>query len=138
MVNKKSTLKTPCSKIAIMMTACAIVGGCASANTRYEQLNAHLDNSINCDTANEQIQELEANRISSTEEFANGVASVLPTSIVFNLIAGEYTNRAKIASGKYNDELRARITLIKTTCLLGETNTSASKADDTAELIALR
>lgn len=104
-----------------MICACAIIGGCASANNRYEQLNVHLANDIDCDTARAQISELEENKVSSSERFANGVATVLPTSIVLNLITGEYANRAKIASGHYDGEVQSRIDLIKQACMLDQT-----------------
>ena len=108
------------SKLGVLIFACVILGGCASANNRYDQLNSHLSTDVDCKQAKLQIAALEESKISDSEKLANGIASVLPTSIVLNLIVGEYSNRAKIASGHYEEQRQNRINYIKHDCMLEE------------------
>lgn len=107
-------------KASALLCFCAILGACSSANHRYQQLDAHLANSIDCEHAHMQISDLEQNKLSSSEKFANSVATVLPSSIVINLIAGEYSARAKLASGQFDDKVQMRIDDIKQTCMISE------------------
>ena len=103
-------------KVVILMTVFFILGGCASAVDRHQVVNAQVAQPINCDTAEQDIETLLEGKTSASEKFANGIALVLPTTALFNLISGEFTSRRSIATGKLNDILHMRISDIEKEC----------------------
>ena len=100
--------------ILVFVVLCC--SGCASAVNKHELLQAQLSMPIECMMAEEQIESLHSYEVDSTEQFANTVASILPTSIIFNLLTGEYTSRLKLANGEYNQQVSNRIAEIKQKC----------------------
>lgn len=103
-------------RLLLLLFSIVVLGGCASANGRYETLNAEIAKPINCQHAKMQIDLLEEAKVSKREKIANGIASILPTSIILNLITGEYSSRAKIASGKFDNTLYMKINAIHKEC----------------------
>lgn len=72
--------------------------------------------SVNCDTANEDIAKLEAEKKSSLEQMEKGVTSVMPSTAVLHLMTGTQQESKEIASGEYNERIDAHIERIKSTC----------------------
>lgn len=92
------------------------LGGCASAVGRHEQLQAHLTSPVDCITADNDIASLKKEKASSREKILNGLASLLPSSALLNIAAGEFTSRVSIASGKFNKRVENRIQDIQDSC----------------------
>lgn len=71
---------------------------------------------------------LRKEKASTSEKIANGVASILPTSVVYNLIAGEFSSRKAIAiaSGEFDEMLYMKIMDIEITCSLAATRNEQS------------
>lgn len=103
-------------KILVIVGLIVITSGCASAIDRHQVLQTELDMPIDCEHAQEQINQLQKNYVSSGEQLANGIASILPTAAILNLISGEYSSRWKLANGEYNDRLIMRIEDIEKEC----------------------
>lgn len=103
-------------KIFIVLSFVIFTTGCASAIDRHHSLQAELDMPIDCKHAQKQISQLQKNYVTSGEQFANGVASILPTAAILNLISGEYSSRWKLANGEYNERLIMRIEDIQKEC----------------------
>lgn len=99
--------------LVTLVLACT---GCASAVNKHQVLQHQLDMPIDCEMAEVQITKLEQEKVSGGEQLVNGLATVLPTSIVLNLLAGEYTSRWKLANGDFNDKLYMRIADIEEEC----------------------
>lgn len=92
------------------------LGGCASAVGKHEQLQAHLISPVDCLTADSEIASLQEEKASSGEKFLNGLASLLPSSALLNLVTGEFSSRVSIASGKFNKRVETRIQDIHDSC----------------------
>ena len=100
----------------ILLIAILSLGGCASAVGRHQQLQAHLSSPVNCLSADNDIAQLENEKASSGEKFLNGLASLLPSSALLNIVTGEYVSRVAIASGKFNRSVEERISDIEESC----------------------
>jgi uncharacterized protein YceK len=92
------------------------LGGCASAVGRHEQLQAHLTSPVDCINAESDIVSLQKEKASSGEKFLNGLASLLPSSALLNIVTGEFSSRVSIASGKFNKSVETRIQDIHDSC----------------------
>lgn len=81
-----------------------------------KQARADLARPVDCKTAKTDVAALEAERRSTTSKIGNGVKSVLPVSAAIRLLSGTYRDGVQVASGRYNQDLDAKIAKIKTTC----------------------
>lgn len=73
---------------------------------------------VNCSTATADVAALENEHRSTLNRLQNGVGSVLPISAAVRLLGGNYVNGAKVATGKYNRDLEAKVKEIRKTCNL--------------------
>ena len=92
----------------------AILAGC-STTTSTEQADL-LDQPINCATAEVDIAALEAAIPGAAERVAAGVRLIIPVSRLVGRATGKLDERREIASGRSEEDLRARIAEIKATC----------------------
>lgn len=92
------------------------LGGCASAVGKHKHLQAQLKSPVNCTNADSDIASLESEKASSKEKVLNGLASLLPTSVLLNIVTGEFASRVSIASGKFNKRVETRIKDIHDSC----------------------
>ena len=87
--------------------------GCASiSQTAKDQ----LDKEVNCSTAEWDIEILEGERASVAKQVAKGFTSVMPAAAAVGVLTGDYPSRIRVASGKYNKDIDAKIEEIKATC----------------------
>lgn len=100
-----------------------VLSGCASAVERHELAAEHLNKAVDCEEAHGHIASLESHKTTAGEKLVNGVASVLPTSILLNVILGEFTSRAAIATGAFDSKVDSKIQDIQNDCMLNEPNT---------------
>lgn len=104
--------------LLLSVTALLFLSGCASAVKRHELAQKHLNKDVNCDKASADIATLESHKSTTREKWVNGVASVLPTSILLNVILGEFGSRAAIATGVFDETVERKIKAIESGCML--------------------
>ncbi len=109
-------------KIIIALLVVGVVAGCAQT-TQTERADL-LDSPIDCATADLDIAALEAAVPGAGERAAAGVRLVVPVSRIAGRVTGQLEERREIASGRTEEDLRARIAEIETAC----PNASASNA----------
>jgi hypothetical protein len=93
-----------------------LLGGCASAQHRHAEIAYHLENPVNCDHAAMDIMTLEDAKASAAEKVANGIATILPTSALLNLMVGEWGSRKAIAFGQFDRKITKKISEIEMSC----------------------
>lgn len=115
------------SKLFLLIILFGLVSGCASAVKRHELVNSQLNQGINCATARQDIESLRMEKTTTAEKLANGIASVLPTSVIFNLLTGEFSSRKAIATGEFDEMLYMKIDSIEKQCYMtAETRSESS------------
>jgi uncharacterized protein YcfL len=103
-------------KVFIVSLIILVCSGCASAVSKQQSLAMELNMPIDCKLADSQIMALQDHRITKSEVFTNTIAIILPTSAIANLLLGEYSSRAALANGEFNQSLDERILMIKEEC----------------------
>ena len=93
-----------------------ILSGCASALDRKARLDYVLAVPVDCTQVDNQIEQLEAEKVQVGEQVANGIASILPTSVIYNLVVGELGSRWTLANGEHNRVIDERITHLQSAC----------------------
>ena len=90
-----------------------LAAGCASITVEARTV---LDKPVNCETAEQDIAELEGYKASIAKRVGSGVRSVLPIAVVVGILRGDMRDRMKVASGGYNKEIDAKIAEIQQKC----------------------
>ena len=108
------------SLLMLAIIALFFLSGCASAVKRHEQVQRHLNKAVDCAQAHLDIATLELQKTTTREKLVNGVASVLPTSILLNVILGEYGSRVAIATGAFDRTVDNKINAIESDCMLDD------------------
>ena len=88
------------------------LSACASRPTSDELDGIEPD----CHNAEAQIAMLDEEMITTEERIAAGVQTVVPSAAVLSLLRGRWQTNVNIASGKYEEMLKAKIEEIRTTC----------------------
>lgn len=101
-------------RILIALLAKGAVPGCAQT-PRYARADL-LDRPIDCDVADVDIAALEAAFPGAGERAAAGARLVVPVARIAGRVTGKLDDRREIASGRTEDELRARIAGIRAAC----------------------
>lgn len=102
------------NRLIIVLLAVGMVAGCAQTpQTGRADL---LDRPIDCATADVDIAALEAAIPGAGERAAAGLRLVVPVARIAGRVTGKLDDRREIASGRTEDELRARIAQIKAAC----------------------
>lgn len=101
-------------KIIIAMLAIGTVTGCAQ--TPPSERADLLDRPISCATAGIDIAALEVAIPGAAERVAAGVRFVVPITFIAGGVTGQLGTRREIASGRTEEELRARIAEIEAAC----------------------
>lgn len=93
--------------LTVVLTGCQTI-----SDTAKDQ----LAKDVNCSTAEYDIQVLEEEKASVAEQTLAGVRSVMPAAIAIGILRHGYKDRVSVATGKYNDDIDAKIQEIKDTC----------------------
>lgn len=96
------------------LVAIATIAGCTS-QVQQERANL-LGQPIDCATAADDITTLAGVIPDTGERLASGVRLVLPASLIVGAASGQLGTRSDIASGRSEDEIRARIAEIDAAC----------------------
>ena len=101
------------ASLSIGLVAVLFLVGC---QTISDEAVAKLEKPVSCETAESDIAALEAEKVSAAEQAAAGARMVVPAAAVTGILSGDYGDRAKVASGQYNDDIDAKIAEIKAAC----------------------
>jgi len=93
---------------AVLLTACA--------SPISKQAKHQINAPINCSKAEQDIAILENEKKSVAAQAAAGVSSILPIGLVAGLIKGTAKDKAKVATGEYNNQIKTKILQIKAEC----------------------
>jgi hypothetical protein len=102
------------NRFFVALIAVGAVAGCAQT-TQSERADL-LDRPIDCASADVDIAALEAAIPGSRERAAAGVRLVVPVSRIAGRVTGQLEERREIASGRTEEDLRARIAEIEAAC----------------------
>lgn len=102
------------TKALLLLLALGTVAGCAQMPqaTRADL----LDRPIDCTTADIDIAALQAAIPGAAERAAQGVRLILPVARIVGRVTGQLDDRREIASGRTEEEMRARIAEIAAAC----------------------
>jgi hypothetical protein len=100
-------------RLAGVLLVAGLTAACSSISPQTKE---DLARTVNCDTADQDIHILDAERASVARQALAGVGFVSPPAVVLGILARDTKDRAKIATGAYNREIDAKISEIKETC----------------------
>ena len=100
----------------LMLSGCADRKNISPLPTIPPKAKADLTRPVNCGTASADIQTLEDERASVGKQILAGVRSIMPIAAVAGILMGDYRDRVNVAIGSYNDDIEAKIDLIKARC----------------------
>ena len=101
-------------RLFVTLIAVGAIAGCAQT-TQGERADL-LDRPIDCASADIDIAALEAAIPGAGERAAASVRLVVPVSRIAGRVTGQLDERREIASGRTEEDLRARIAEIKAAC----------------------
>ena len=90
-----------------------LMSGCSPVTKEAKQ---EMAQPINCATAPGDLRALEAEKAHVGKQIAAGVTSIVPVSLVVNIVKGTEKEHLQVATGKYNTMIDEKITEIKMTC----------------------
>ncbi len=93
-----------------LLTACATM--------QEKKVLASLENPgpVNCATAHNDLQTLEAEKVNAAQQVASGVNAIAPSGVVTGILTGTESTKISVASGDYNKAIDNRIEQIKMEC----------------------
>lgn len=94
-----------------------LLAGCSTqAPAPEKEVQANLDKSINCSTAQADIQTLTSEKARTSQEIEDGATSIIPIGAVAHMFGGSEKQGLEIGTGEYNKKLDAKIAAIKQQC----------------------
>jgi PBP1b-binding outer membrane lipoprotein LpoB len=100
-----------------IITLLVLLAGCSSkAPAPEKQVQASLEKSIDCSTAQADIKTLTSEKARTSQEIADGASSIIPIGAVAHLFGGSEKESFEIGTGEYNKKLDAKIDEIKKQC----------------------
>jgi hypothetical protein len=102
------------NRILVALIAVGALAGCAQ--TTQSDRSDLLEQPIDCMTADIDIAALETAIPGAGERAAAGVRLVVPVARIAGRVRGQLDERREIASGRTEDDLRARIAEIEAAC----------------------
>lgn len=101
--------------IIVVLVSCSLMTGCALSQKKVEK-SVQPENPVNCATAEADLVTLQEEKVSAAGRTSAGVRSIVPIGLVGGLVTGTAGTKARVASGKYNEMIDARILQIEQTC----------------------
>src|SRR5262245_62074759 len=110
------------ARVVHALSTVALAGAIASACALQqrdvaEQLETRAP--INCATAEGDRRVLQSEKVNLAERIAEGVTAVTPAGVVLGAAAGTERTELRVATGKYNTMIDARIAEIVHACGIG-------------------
>ncbi len=100
----------------LFISACSNRKDLSPIPTIDSKAKADLEAPIDCNHAASQIQVLESEKASVGKQILSGVRSIMPISAVVGILLGDYRDRVEVSTGQYNNDLEAKIGVIKAEC----------------------
>ena len=94
----------------------SVVLGTAVALGACETGDKMVKKPVNCPTAKQDVAALQKERASVLREMGAGAQLIVPVASIIALIGGKWDQNARIAGGKYNEDIDAKIKEIKAAC----------------------
>ncbi len=101
--------------ILVVLLSCSLTAGCALGQKKVEK-QIQPDVPVDCSTAEADLVALQDEKVSAAERASAGARSIIPISLVGGVLTGTAGTKARVASGKYNEMIDARIEKIERTC----------------------
>jgi hypothetical protein len=105
--------RTRWAALVSAVAALVLVTGCAR---KYQKIEQSLDQPINCATARQDIQTLESQKVSKSEEAAVGMSYALPTTVFIGALTGAGGAQYEVGTGEFNRKIDDRIAAIREQC----------------------
>ena len=102
----------------IIILLVSVAGCSAQAPAPEKQVQASLDKSIDCSTAQADIETLTSEKARTSREIEDGASSIIPIGAVAHLFGGSEKESFEIGTGEYNKKLDAKIAEIQKQCNL--------------------
>ncbi|MFA6378738.1 MAG: hypothetical protein WCX16_03030 [Candidatus Omnitrophota bacterium] len=93
-----------------------LVVGCRYTSPISDQVKSDLERPINCATAQADIQTLEAEKVSASQQAKSGIKMVVPAAAARSILHGDYLDSGKVATGEYNAAIDEKISKIRSFC----------------------
>jgi hypothetical protein len=106
-------LQMKLARFAVIPFVLFILCGCKTVSVESKE---SLEKPINCVTAKEDIMTLENEKNSVAEQVRASGAMVFPAAAVVGILSGDYSDRAKVAAGEFNQDIDKKIQEIKSCC----------------------
>ena len=102
--------------VGTALVAISLLFGFGCARSIPEEVKAEMAKPVDCSTAEQDIATLEAEKASAAHQVPAGARSIAPIAAVASLLCADTKDRAAVASGKYNEQLDAKIAEISQKC----------------------
>ena len=87
-----------------------------SCATKYKKAETEAKQPVNCATAEGDLRILESEKAHTANRIEMGVSAVVPIGLVVGVVRGTEGTKIRVATGKYNKMLDAKIAEIKKEC----------------------
>ncbi len=104
------------STIVLRSLVALLCFGLTACVTISDEAEEGLEKSVNCSTAEADIEVLDGEKASVAKRVASGVRMVVPAALVLGILRRDIGNRAEVASGQYNGDIEAKIAEIRQVC----------------------
>jgi len=101
---------------AVGICAFLLVAGCAYTDPIPDKAKQDLQKPIDCATAQADIQVLQSEKASASQQAKSGIKMVVPAAAARSILHRDYLESGKVAIGDYNAEIDAKVSKIKSAC----------------------
>jgi hypothetical protein len=106
------------SSVNLLAGSLAVLALLAGCGQKYQKVQDSLSQPIDCAQARQEIQTLQSQKVSKSEEAAAGLSYALPTTIFIGAITGTGGAKYDVGSGAFNKKIDERIADIRSACRL--------------------
>ena len=104
------------SRATVALVGLAVTSLVTGCGQKYQRVENDLSQPINCATARQDIQTLESQKVSKSEEAAAGLSYALPTTVFIGAITGTGGAQYEAGTGELNRKIDDRIADIREQC----------------------
>ena len=100
-------------KSICIVSLVVFVIACAPVSKQTKEI---LKQPVSCSTAEADIKVIKEDKASAGKRIWQGLTSILPISAIIALVTGTYTDKVKVAAGKYNKKIDEKVADIEEEC----------------------
>ena len=104
------------NRVILLVCIVMLLPACAAFKQKGVEKELEKDLPINCATAEGDIRILQHEKSHVAQQIVEGVTAITPAGIVIGAVTGTEGVKLKVATGKYNKMIDARIAEIKEQC----------------------